>query len=136
MDTVLFGNLTVGTLLAFAGGGIGVSIIAQLLKRLLGLSSSKVIHFVVITLSFVASALDYVISAIHGNPAILASHTASILGIANAAHTFIVSDADAFVGKVKTALGDEQAKDVPAEEPPRPASQATETSETPAAPDF
>jgi hypothetical protein len=104
MHTVIFGTLTIGTVLAFLGGGIGVSIIAQVVKRIFGLSSSKVIHFVVIALAFAANALQYVISAAHANPAILASHTAEILGIATAAHTFIVSDADAFVGKVKTAL--------------------------------
>jgi len=104
MHQILFGSVTVGTALAYLGGGVGVSIVVQLFKRVFGLKSSKIIQSVVAILSVAASALAQVISVAHTNPTLLAGHAVGILGLANAAHTFIVSDADQFIGKVKTAL--------------------------------
>ncbi len=129
MDTVIYGGITVGTVVALLGGGLGVSIVAQVIKRVAGLNSSKVIYFMVAALSFAAAALADIIGAVHGNAALLGSHTVGVLGIANGAHTFIVSDADQFVSKVKVALGDEAAKtpspsvplnDTPASDPSAP----------------
>lgn len=121
-ETIIWG-LTVGNALAFLGGGVGVSIMVELLKKVFGLESGKVVQFVVITLSFAVTALDYVISVAHNNPAVLAGHAAAILGIANAAHTFLVGDASAFVGKVRSALADEAAN-----APAQPTTSTTGTS--------
>jgi hypothetical protein len=107
MNDVIYAGVTVKEVLAVLGGGLGVSIVAQVIKRVFKLDNAKVIQFLVVALSGIASGLVYVISALHSNLASVVPHAASLLGVANAMHTFIVSDADAFIGKVKVALNDE-----------------------------
>jgi hypothetical protein len=113
MNDVIYGGITVADLLGILGGGLGVSIVAEVLKKVFKLDSAKVIQFLVVALSFVATGLAYIISAVHGNPKVLGSHTVEILGAANAFHTFIVSDASTFLDKVKAGLNDENAKTQP-----------------------
>ena len=99
-------GITVGTVLALLGSGVGVSIVAEIIKKVFKLNSGKVIQFLVVALSTVTAGLSYLITILHGNPAIAAGHAAEILGVANAAHTFIVSDLSAFVTKVKAYNAD------------------------------
>ena len=130
MNDVIFGSVTIGDVLALLGGGLGVSVIVQVVKRAFGLSSSKVVQFLVAATSVVGTGLADLISAVHGNPSILAGHSVEVLGVANAAHTFIVSDADAFLSKVKTALNDEQTQTKAVT--PAPVAEPTATPQAPA----
>ena len=113
MNDVIWGGITVKTVVALLGGGLGVSIVVQVVKRVFKLTSAKVVQFLVVALSTIASCLAYVISAVHANPGLALGHAAGLLGIANAAHTFIVSDADQFIQKVRTALSSQGTQAAP-----------------------
>lgn len=133
MNDVIFGGITVGDLLGILGGGLGVSVVAQLIKRVFKLSSAKVVHLMVITLTVAGTVLADAINVIHGNAAVLGSRATELLGVATAAHTFIVSDADQFLQKVRKALTDENASQAAPAVPPA-TSTASVAAETPAAP--
>ncbi len=122
MNDVIYAGITVKDVLALLAGGVGVSVVAQVIKRVFKLSSAKVIQGLVATLSVVAAGIAYAISAVHANPGLALGHAAGLLGVANAAHTFIVSDADAYIQKVKTALNNMN---------PAPAEPATPAPEVP-----
>lgn len=109
MNEVIFDGFTVGSLLILLGGGLGVSVVAQVIKRVFKLTNSDIIQFLVVALSGVTTGLGYIISALHGSLGNLVPHAASILGIANASHTWLVSRGDAFIQKVRKALNDEEA---------------------------
>ena len=109
MQTILFDHITIAEVLGLIGGGVGVSIVAQVMKRLFKLKSSKVIQFLVAALAVVATVLAHLIALIKGNGAVLGSHAAGLLGAANVTYTFIVSDLDAWLQKVKTALANQDA---------------------------
>jgi len=126
-------GITIGAVIALLGGGVGVSIIAEVIKKVFKLNSGKVVQFLVVALSTVAAGLAYVINAIHGNPAIAAGHAAAILGIANAAYTFIVSDLSKTLSQVSVSVNKPTTA---TPEVVAPITEDTPTPTTPATPSF
>ncbi len=87
--------------LAVAGSGVGVSVVAQILKRLSNAESEAVIHFLVISLSIAATALQFILS---NNPQSLSIYGAAIWTFSQAAYTFVVKPAQVHIDRVKIAL--------------------------------
>lgn len=84
------------------GGGSAVAVASQLTKRVFKLESEKVIQFLVMALAFMASGLQYVLSAHNIPPTVLGLHTAALLGVAQPLYLFFVKPADKFVQDVQS----------------------------------
>lgn len=104
MQHVLFDGITVQAMLSGLGGGLGVALVAQLTKRFLKLKNSKVIMVLVAALSVIGAYVAYAMSKVHSNGAVLGTHSAELLGIANVWHELVVSDVEKWVNKVRSAL--------------------------------
>ena len=87
------------------GGGVAVSVLAELLKKVFGLNSKKVIHFLVAALAFVAAGLQYVTSLHNLPPQVLGVSTPAIYGFSQFAYIF-VSKVSGFLGRVDVTLED------------------------------
>jgi hypothetical protein len=94
-------NETLLKLLAvMISGGVGVSLVAQFLKKQLGLKTNAVIHTVVLVLASLAAFAQY-FQQIHSQlaPSILGISTATIYGISQLVFKY-ASYGSAFVSKV------------------------------------
>lgn len=89
------------TALAFLGGAGVVGVAAQIIKKLFGLESTKVIQFLVIVLGAAAAGLQYLLTAGHLPATILGQHTAILLGIAQPLYVYVIKPADVFLTKVQ-----------------------------------
>lgn len=100
INTILT-SVNTTTALAFLGGAGVVGVAAQIIKKVFGLESAKVIQLLVIVLGIAAAGLQYLLSA-HNLPAtILGQHTAILLGIAQPLYVYVIRPADIFLTKVQ-----------------------------------
>lgn len=85
--------------LSLIGIGGGVVIVSQLIKKLFGLNSSHVIHLMVVAVSIVAAAAQYVLQLKNVPVEVLGISSASIYGLSQGVYkeAKYVSD---FLGKV------------------------------------
>lgn len=83
-------------------GGLVASLFLQGLKKWLDLQSDKVITLVLISMSFIISAIDYLMQAVAVSPMALGQDTATIVGIATAFYRFIIKPANNLVVDAKT----------------------------------
>lgn len=132
LDTTHNLLLTLGTLLA---GGIGVHLVANLLKRLFGLKSSSVIHTMVLALAAVASGMQY-FWQLHSNlpPVVLGISTTTVYGFSQIIYRYAGYASD-FLGKVNAYQASvAPASQAPVSMPPVPAEVVAEApASTPAA---
>lgn len=108
------------------GGGVAVTLIAQAVKKVFGLDSSHVIHLMVVAVSIVLAAAQYVLQSKNLPPEVLGVSGATIYGIsqlvyneAGFAKTLLsrvqISVAPAAPALATAAAGAEQAPAAPAE---------------------
>jgi hypothetical protein len=97
----LANNLDVVKALWALGGASVVAVVAQLIKKYFKLSSTKVIQFLVVSLGFAVSALQYLLGA-HNLPAtVLGLHTVALVGVAQPLYVYIIKPLDSFFTKVQ-----------------------------------
>lgn len=77
-------------------GGSAVSLFSQVIKKLFGLNSDKVIKFLVGSSAFAAAALQYLLSTHAVPPAVLGAHFAAFYSGAEFFYTFIYKTATPF----------------------------------------
>lgn len=87
--TNVLSEVPTGAYLA-SGGALAVSLLLEALKKWTNLQSDKMITFLLMALSFGASALEYLMTAIAANPGILGTHTAVLMGLATVLYRYIV----------------------------------------------
>jgi hypothetical protein len=90
-----------GTVFVYLGGGTALAIIAQLLKRVLGLNSEKVIQFLVVGVAALISVIQYILVAGNLPPVVMGIHTATLIGIAQPLYIYFLKPFSAFLGNVK-----------------------------------
>ena len=81
--------------------GLGVSIVLQVFKKWLALQSDKLVTFLLMLMSFIPVALDYVMNQVAQNPAVLGSKTFLVMGLATTAYRYIVKPATTILEDAK-----------------------------------
>lgn len=73
-----------------AAGGLGVSLLLEGFKKWLALQSDKIITFLLAAFSFMASAAEYLMTAVAENPTVLGEHTLVLAGSATILYRYVV----------------------------------------------
>lgn len=84
-------------------GGTTVSFVGRLLKHLFGVNSGKVMTVLVSTLSFVAPALQFLLSSQGNNIFSVVPHAAEIMAVATTVYNLLIKDGkfDRFLKQVQ-----------------------------------
>jgi hypothetical protein len=98
IDLLTSNMSTIITILVASGV---VSGLTQGFKHWLNLESPKVIMFLTVTLSFLATILPFIISSAGQNPTLLGSHTFEIIGAATFLYRFAIQPLSAFFANYK-----------------------------------
>lgn len=98
----ILSNLDAATALWALGGAGVVGLAAQLFKKAFKLESDKVIQFLVVSLGFAVSGLQYVIGSHNIPPTVLGLHTAALVGLAQPLYIYVIKPADNFIMQVKS----------------------------------
>lgn len=82
------------------GAGV-VSVIVQILKKVLKLDSEKVVVTVFAAVAFAASGLEYLITAAELSPMFLGANTALLMGIATPLYRFVIKPLSLLISQYK-----------------------------------
>lgn len=85
------------------GGGVGVALVSQALKKVFGLNSAAVIHTMVIAVSLAIAAAQYVFAMPSVPTEVLGISWTAIYGVSQAVYKYATM-ANQFLGEVQTAL--------------------------------
>jgi hypothetical protein len=88
METTMTISSVVAILSAMLGGGVGVYLVAGVVKKLFGLNSAAAVHLMVLATAAVAAGAQYVLTMKDLPPQVLGVTTPAIYGVSQAVYNW------------------------------------------------